>query len=153
MSSKTSPCHSGSGSEASSINRLRPYQREVALAILNSVFHRRGITFSVEMARQGGKNELSAQLEVLLLTLFMAEPLNMIKCSPTFKPQTVISMMRLKDRLNDVGFGGIWVAELGYIIRLGNARLIFLSADETANVVGMRVCSHHHLKSPIYKII
>ena len=119
-----------------SINRLRPYQREVALAVLDSVFHRRGLTFSVEMARQGGKNELSAQLELLLLTLYMAEPRNMIKCSPTFKPQTVISMMRLKDRLNDVGFGGIWVTELGYIIRLGNARAIFLSADESANVVG-----------------
>jgi len=118
------------------INRLRPYQREVALAVLDSVFGKKGLTFSVEMARQGGKNELSAQLELLLLTLFMAEPKNLVKCSPTFKPQTVISMMRLKDRLNDAGFNGIWVAELGYIIRLGNARAIFLSADESANVVG-----------------
>ena len=103
---------------------------------MSSVFGRRGLTFSVEMARQGGKNELSAQLELLLLTLYMAEPQNLVKCSPTFKPQTVISMMRLKDRLNDAGFDGIWVAELGYIIRLGNARAIFLSADESANVVG-----------------
>jgi hypothetical protein len=118
------------------INRLRPYQREVALAIINSVFGRKGLTFSVEMARQGGKNELSAQLEVLLLTLYMAEPQNIIKCSPTFKPQTVISMIRLKDRLNDAGFSSIWSAELGYIIRLGNARAIFLSADKSANVVG-----------------
>jgi len=118
------------------INRLRPYQREVALAILDSVFGKKGLTFSVEIARQGGKNELSAQLELLLLTLYMAEPQNLVKCSPTFKPQTLISMMRLKDRLNDAGFGGIWVTELGYIIRLGNARAIFLSADESANVVG-----------------
>jgi len=118
------------------INPLRPYQREVALAILDSVFSRKGFTFSVEIARQGGKNELSAQLELLLLTLYMAEPQNLVKCSPTFKPQTVISMMRLKDRLNDAGFNSIWVAELGYIIRLGNARAIFLSADESANVVG-----------------
>jgi hypothetical protein len=108
----------------------------VASAILDSVFGRKGLTFSVEMARQGGKNELSAQLELLLLTLYMAQPQNLIKCSPTFKPQTVISMMRLKDRLNDAGFNGIWAAELGYIIRLGNARAIFLSADEQANVVG-----------------
>jgi len=115
---------------------LRPYQREVALAILDSIFGRKGLTFSVEIARQGGKNELSAQLELLLLTLYMAEPQNLVKCSPTFKPQTVISMMRLKDRLNDAGFDGIWAAELGYIIRLGNARAIFLSADESANVVG-----------------
>ena len=136
MSLKTSPSHLASALEQPSINRLRPYQREVALAVLDSVFHRRGLTFSVEMARQGGKNELSAQLELLLLTLHMTESQNMIKCSPTFKPQTVISLMRLKDRLNDVGFGGIWVTELGYIIRLGNARAIFLSADESANVVG-----------------
>jgi hypothetical protein len=108
----------------------------VALAVLDSVFGRKGLTFCVEMARQGGKNELSAQLELLLLTLYMAEPQNLVKCSPTFKPQTVISMARLKDRLNDAGFGGIWAAELGYIIRLGNARAIFLSADESASVVG-----------------
>ena len=117
-------------------NRLRPYQREVAQAVLDSVFSRKGLTFSVEIARQGGKNELSAQLELLLLTLYMAEHQNLVKCSPTFKPQTVISMMRLKERLNDAGFNGIWIAEMGYIIRLGNARAIFLSADESANVVG-----------------
>jgi hypothetical protein len=108
----------------------------VARAVLDSVFGRKGLTFCVEIARQGGKNELSAQLELLLLTLYMAEPQNLVKCSPTFKPQTVISMTRLKDRLNDAGFGGIWTAELGYIIRLGNARAIFLSADESASVVG-----------------
>jgi len=118
------------------LNRLRPYQREVASAVLDSVFKRKGLTFSVEMARQGGKNELSAQLELLLLTLYMARAENLIKCAPTFKPQTVISMMRLRDRLNDAGFSGIWVPELGYIIRLGSARAIFLSADESANVVG-----------------
>ena len=118
------------------LRRLRPYQQEVAPAILNSVFGRKGLTFSVEIARQGGKNELSAQLELLLLTLYMAEPKNLIKCSPTFKPQTVISIMRLKDRLNDAGFDGIWTSELGYIVRLGNARAIFLSADESLARLG-----------------
>ena len=120
----------------SSINRLRPYQKEVAMAILESVFGKKGLTFSVEMARQGGKNELSAQLELLLLTLHIAELKNLIKCSPTYKPQAVISMSRLKDRLNDAGFGRIWSSEHGYIIKLGNARAFFLSADETSNVVG-----------------
>jgi hypothetical protein len=121
---------------ANALNKLRPYQQEVASAILDSVFNRKGLTFSVEMARQGGKNELSAQLELLLLTLYMARAENLIKCAPTFKPQTVISMMRLRDRLNDAGFSGIWTPELGYIIRLGSARAIFLSADEQSNVVG-----------------
>lgn len=94
------------------------------------------MSFSVEIARQGGKNELSAQLEVLLLTLFFTRGGNAIKCSPTFKPQTVISMIRLKERLNDWGYARVWKAEMGYILRLGNARQIFLSADESANVVG-----------------
>jgi hypothetical protein len=122
--------------EAYVLHQLRPYQREVAMAVLESIFGGKGLTFSVEIARQGGKNELSAQLELLLLTLHMGEPKNLIKCSPTFKPQTVISMVRLKDRLNDAGFKGIWSSELGYIVRLGNARAIFLSAEESANVVG-----------------
>jgi hypothetical protein len=118
------------------IQKLYPYQREVAAAVLESVFEHKGLTFSVEIARQGGKNELSAQLELLLLTLFMDAPQNIVKCAPTFKPQAVISMMRLKERLNDAGFGGIWTSEMGYIIRLGEARVIFLSAEEGANVVG-----------------
>ena len=118
------------------LRRLYPYQRDVALAVLDSVFGKKGLTFSVEIARQGGKNELSAQLELLLLTLHMLEPKNLVKCSPTYKPQAVISMVRLKDRLHDAGFDGVWRSELGYIIRLGNARAVFLSTEETANVVG-----------------
>ena len=115
---------------------LRPYQLDIATAVLDSVFYHKGLTFSVEIARQGGKNELSARLERLLLILNMDQPLQLVKCSPTFKPQTVISMMRLKDRLNDAGFGGVWTSEMGYIVRLGDARAVFLSADASSNVVG-----------------
>ncbi len=115
---------------------LRPYQLEVARAVADSVVNRRGLTFSVEIARQGGKNELSAQLEVLLLTLFIEKGGNAIKCSPTFQPQTFISLTRLKDRLNDWGYAELWKTEMGHILSLGNARQIFLSADESANVVG-----------------
>ncbi len=118
------------------INQLWPYQRKIALAVMDSVFKKKGMCFSVEIARQGGKNELSAQLELLLLTLNMGHSKNLVKCAPTFKPQAVISMERLKDRLNDAGFAKIWEPERGYIIRLGGARAIFLSADESANVVG-----------------
>ena len=115
---------------------LRPYQQEVARAIFDSILQWKGLTFSVEIARQGGKNELSAHIEVLLLTMFIAKGGTSIKCSPTFKPQTLISMNRLKDRLDDFGFDGIWQAEYGYIMRLGSARQVFLSADESSNVVG-----------------
>ena len=49
--------------------KLRPYQQEVARAVLESIQNNCGLTFSVEIARQGGKNELSAHLELLLLTM------------------------------------------------------------------------------------
>lgn len=116
--------------------KLRPYQQEVARAILESIIGTKGLTFSVEMARQGGKNELSAHLEVLLLTMFITKGGSGVKCSPTFKPQTVISMQRLKERLDEFGFDGLWQTEIGYIVRLGNARMVFLSAEEGASVVG-----------------
>jgi hypothetical protein len=115
---------------------LRPYQLEIARAVLDSIESRRGLTFSVEIARQGGKNELSAHTEVLLLTMFMSQGGSAVKCSPTFKPQTVISMSRLKQRLDDFGFDGLWTTEMGYIIRLGAARQVFLSAEESSSVVG-----------------
>lgn len=115
---------------------LRPYQQQVARAVLDSITEHRGLTFSVEVARQGGKNELSAHLELLLLTLHMAEGGTLIKCSPTFKPQTVISMNRLRDRLVDYGFEGVYRLDMGYIIHLGAASAVFLSAEESSNVVG-----------------
>ena len=54
---------------ASVIPPLRPYQLQIAKAIVDSVMNNKGLSFSVEIARQGGKNELSAVLELLLLTL------------------------------------------------------------------------------------
>jgi len=116
--------------------KLRPYQLEVARAVMDSIQKWRGLTFSVEIARQGGKNELSAHLEVLLLTLYMARGGSIVKCSPTFKPQTIISIERLRERLDEFGFEGIYRTQMGYILQLGNARAIFLSAEGTSSVVG-----------------
>ncbi len=118
------------------MNILRPYQWEILLAVEDSVFNRKGLTFSVEIARQGGKNELSAWLEASLLGVYHELPRNLVKCSPTFKPQTIISMSRLKDRLSHPDLDSLRASELGYIIRLGEARAIFLSADDSSNVVG-----------------
>ena len=88
-------------------HRLRSYQAEIGRAILDSVISKKGLTFSVVIARQGGKNELSAQVEVLLLTIFMGVGGSAVKASPTFKPQTINSILRLKERLDDAGYGGI----------------------------------------------
>lgn len=121
---------------AKGVPALRPYQREVGRAVLASVRERRGDTFTVEIARQGGKNELSAQLELLLLAWHMAAGGTGVKGAPTFVPQAAISMDRLRARLNDAGFRGVWTTEHGYVLRLGRARQAFYSADTSANVVG-----------------
>jgi phage terminase large subunit-like protein len=115
---------------------LRPYQFDVITAVMDSVTRQRGLTFSIEIARQGGKNEISARIELILMYLRSHESDNLVKCSPTFMPQAVISMTRLKDRLDNAGFTGIWVSEHDYIIRFGNARAVFLSAEASARVVG-----------------
>ncbi|GAH68639.1 unnamed protein product, partial [marine sediment metagenome] len=42
----------------------------------------------------------------------------------------------MKERLDEFGFDGIYQTEMGYIIALGNARQIFLSAEPSSSVVG-----------------
>jgi hypothetical protein len=115
---------------------LYPYQQEIFDAVTDSIVHRRGLVFSVEIARQGGKNEVSAWLETSLLATFKDYPLNIVKCAPTFEPQAVISFRRLRDCLDISEHAKAYVTEAGHIIRLGQARVIFLSANENANVVG-----------------
>lgn len=116
--------------------RLRPYQLEAGRAVLDSVFGGRGLALSIMMARQGGKNELSAQLEVLLLTAHMLIDADAVKCAPTFDPQARLSMRRLWTRLQEAGLGP-WCRRDGTgVVRLGRAREVFLSAEPGSNVVG-----------------
>jgi len=117
-------------------HRLRPYQVEAGRAIARSVFQRQGHSISVMMARQAGKNELSAQLELLLLTAHMDWNVDAIKCAPTFQPQARISMRRLWSRLGEAGLATVCAREEGHIIRVGRARQVFLSAEPQSNVVG-----------------
>jgi hypothetical protein len=116
--------------------RLRPYQVEAARAVLESVFGGRGLTISIMMARQGGKNELSAQLEVLLLTAHILTDADAIKCAPTFEPQARLSMRRLWTRLQEAGLGPWCQREGPGAVRLGRARQVYLSAEPGSNVVG-----------------
>ena len=88
------------------------------------------------MSRQAGKNELSAQLELLLLLLNVGRGGTIVKCAPTFRPQVLNSMERLGRRLNEAGLTGRWRSEHGYQIRLGQARALFFSAGPGAQVVG-----------------
>jgi hypothetical protein len=115
---------------------LRPYQLEPAAAILDSILHGKGLTFVVMMSRQAGKNELSGQLEAYLLNLFQRRGGQIVKASPTMKPQTINSIMRLQDRLNNPWNKNRWRTREGYMVELGHARCLFFSAGPQANVVG-----------------
>jgi hypothetical protein len=116
---------------------LRKYQQWAASAILDSVLNQRGLTFAVMFPRQAGKNETQAQIEAYLLNLFQRVPgAQIVKASPTFKPQTINSLMRLATMLDNAWNVGQWNREQGYIMRLGKARVLFFSAEPSAKVVG-----------------
>lgn len=116
---------------------LRPYQSEPARAILRSIHRHQGHTITVMFARQMGKNELSAQLEAYLLTLYSARGGTLVKAAPSFKPQIINSLLRLKDTLTTNPLTRTrWRPQFGYILRLGDTSITFLSADPAANVVG-----------------
>ena len=120
------------------IPELRPYQAEAASAIAHSVQDRQGLTFTVVMARQAGKNELSAALELFLLQQNWRSAIDGIKCAPTLEPQSRISMSRLWERIIRAGLAEVAAREAGRAIRFGRARQLFLSAEPSANVVGHR---------------
>lgn len=118
--------------------RLRSYQIEPARAIVNSVMRNLGLTIVIIMARQAGKNELQAQIETYLLTLLSQRNAEIVKASPTWKPQSLTSIRRLRRTLEQNLFTKAlaWRPESGYIFRVGSARIYFLSAAENTNIVG-----------------
>jgi len=115
---------------------MRPYQREIAAAVLESVRRRQGLSFSVEIARQGGKNEVSARIELNVLARCRRMGVTSIKAAPTFDPQARISLDRLWQKVQRAGLEGIAAKEGGNGVRLGRARQLFLSAEPASNVVG-----------------
>jgi hypothetical protein len=118
------------------LTELRPYQAEAARAILESARLGLGLTFVVEMARQSGKNELSAWVESVLMARSMVAGGNGVKAAPTFKPQVLYSIDRLTGALQRAGLSEWARVVEGHIVRLGRARWTFYSAEPSANVVG-----------------
>ena len=112
---------------------LRPYQLEAANAIIKSVFARDGRSFVIIFSRQSGKDEMLAILFLFLLMRFSDWGIEMICAQPTFKPQTITAMERIKKR--GLNFGKRLTRTAGYIFRLGAGRVSYFSADPTANVV------------------
>lgn len=117
--------------------RMRDYQQEPARAILRSIREHAGRSIVILFPRQSGKNELQAQLEAYLLLLLSQHESEIVKVSPTWKPQSLNAMRRLERVLDGNRFTrGRWEKESGYIYRLGKARVFFLSGQPTANIVG-----------------
>jgi len=117
--------------------KLRCYQEEVAKRIVDSVLNKRGDTIVVIFPRQSGKNELQAQIETYLLTLYSQLPAEMVKASPTWKPQSLNAMRRLERVLSkNLLSRDRMKKEEGYIYRAGTARIYFFSGQKGANVVG-----------------
>ncbi|WP_322480353.1 hypothetical protein [Thermogemmatispora sp.] len=125
---------------------LYPYQREIAAAILDSVYNGRGDIFSVMLARQMGKNQLSAVLEAYLLAT--AAEGTIVKAAPTFKPQLLNSRLRLLSLLQSSPLAErLWrdgdhllglapQPEPQLVRRHCGPRILFLSAAPESNVVG-----------------
>ena len=117
--------------------RLRRYQAGVCEAICASVLQGRGLTFVVMFPRQSGKNELQAQLETYLLALFSDTPVEIVKVSPTLKPQAQNAMRRLERTLNkNLYLSRGWRKEAGALYRAGEARIQFLSGAPESSIVG-----------------
>jgi hypothetical protein len=117
--------------------KLRNYQAQVMRALARSVLLKRGLSFVVMFPRQSGKNELQAQLETYLLAVSQGLEAEIVKISPTWKPQSLNAMRRLQRVLaNNLFTRGIWQKESGYIYRVGKARIFFLSGSPEANIVG-----------------
>jgi len=124
-------CESGSGL------KLRAYQKQVARNIIRSILAGLGMSIVVIFPRQSGKNELQAQIETYLLVMLELTEAEMVKVSPTWKPQSLNAMRQLERVINqNVITRGRWAKESGYIFRLGKARIFFFSGVPSANVVG-----------------
>jgi len=116
---------------------LRSYQRDVLNAIIQSIREKAGRSFVIIFSRQSGKNELQAQMFVYLLAALSNYALNIVSVSPTFKPQTLNAMNRLDTVLSRNIFTRLsWKRTEGFKYRVGKCRVIFLSGDPSANVVG-----------------
>ena len=117
--------------------RLRPYQMEISEAIVNSVVRHEGRTFVVMLPRQSGKNELQTHLFAWLMFRYGRRGGRIVSVSPTFKPQTINAMDKVRSNLERSPMTrGQWSGSGGFVLKYRAARVQFFSADPSAKVVG-----------------
>ena len=105
---------------------LTPYQTQIARAVLGSVLKEEGRFFTVEMARGAGAREVSAQLELLLLTLGVHTGARMVKVVP---PGDCGHALRLVERLESRAQAHVYLREAG-VVRSGRAEQRFVAPDD-----------------------
>jgi len=122
----------------SGLSALRPYQLPLARAVIASILRNDGHRFVCRMARQSGKNEVSAQLELAILAMantgaFGARSPTLVKAAPTLRPQTVRSRRRLIGALRATRTQN---HNDDHLVIVGPASVSFASGEPNANVVG-----------------
>lgn len=126
---------------------LRGQQPEIISRIERFVGVHAGGVMTIRLSRQVGKNEMAALLQRRHLWRRQNSPQvsSWIRTAPTYKPQIVNSKKRLREimmvdhkkRIKHPLFGGQkLISEEGYIWRVGNAQVEFISSGPHANVVG-----------------
>jgi len=126
---------------------LRGPQAEMLIKIEEHVARHDAQVMTIKSSRQTGKNEVEAIAERRHLWLRQYSPRYQcwIRTAPTHKPQLVVSKKRLREHLQLDAHNKIHhplflkqklSKEEGYIWRLRNAGVEFLSSGAQANVVG-----------------
>lgn len=118
---------------------IRNYQRPAVDAIVDSVMNHKGLRFVVEFPRQSGKNEIQAQVENYLLFRYMQKGGQIVKISPTWKPQSINAKQRFErvSKANQITEKFVQPSQ-GYQFKMGGekTKIIFLSGEKNSNIVG-----------------
>lgn len=142
-------CREDPAFEAIHLSRrpLRGPQAEIIRRVEEHVARHEGGVMTILSSRQTGKNELAAVLQRrhLWRRQFSRYIASWIRTAPTYKPQIVNSKKRLREilqadskwRIQYPSFEGKRLErEEGYIWKVGNASVEFISSGPNANVVG-----------------
>jgi hypothetical protein len=134
-------------SENLSKRPLRGPQAEIIQRVEKHVYARNGGVMCGRSSRQSGKNDMSAILHMrhLWRNQFAPNLLKWVRAAPTRVPQIIISQKRLdeimhidcKGTIRHPMFLGKKIQKSkGYICRVGNATVEFMSSGMQSNVVG-----------------
>ncbi len=123
---------------ASSISefRLRNYQIKPTRTAVDKAILGAGGSMAVMFPRQSGKNEIQAQAELYLLSLYAEEGGGIIKISPTDKPQNVNAFRRLRDRSRMSLLCAAMEPDGMHTITMGSAHITFLSGAPESRIMG-----------------